>query len=148
MSPRSGSTPRLTDWLTVCRNVTWLWLLLVQRVVQNESLAVMEEGFGWRLIVSYCNLLWLRVIVQVVINKSNYQSKPRHAHKSWQYKAYKAMKNLPNVFWNVTLRLGVNFILRAGTTGSSETLVTPCEIIRWHNPRDHSRELTWKHKFS
>jgi hypothetical protein len=36
----------------------------------------MEEGFGWRFNVSYCNLLWLRVIVQGVINKSNYKSKP------------------------------------------------------------------------
>jgi hypothetical protein len=25
MSPSPGSTPRLTDWLTVSRNVTWAW---------------------------------------------------------------------------------------------------------------------------
>jgi hypothetical protein len=25
MGPRWGSTPRLTDWLTVSRNVTWTW---------------------------------------------------------------------------------------------------------------------------
>jgi hypothetical protein len=31
MSPIWGSTPRLTDWLIVSRNVTltWLWLLLL-----------------------------------------------------------------------------------------------------------------------
>jgi hypothetical protein len=28
MSPRWGSTPRLTDWLTVSRNVTLIWLEL------------------------------------------------------------------------------------------------------------------------
>jgi hypothetical protein len=38
----------------------------------GESLAVEEEGFGWRLIVSYCNWLWLRVIVKEAVNKSNH----------------------------------------------------------------------------
>jgi hypothetical protein len=38
---------------------------------ENESSAVKEDGFGWRLIVSYCNWLWLRVIVQEGVNKSN-----------------------------------------------------------------------------
>jgi hypothetical protein len=38
----------------------------------SESSAVKEEGFGWRLIVSYCNWLWLRVIVKEAVNKSNH----------------------------------------------------------------------------
>jgi hypothetical protein len=38
----------------------------------GESSAVKAEGFGWRLIVSYCNWLWLREIVQEGVNKSNH----------------------------------------------------------------------------
>jgi hypothetical protein len=38
----------------------------------SESSAVKEEGFGWRLIVSYCNWLWLREIVQESVNKSKH----------------------------------------------------------------------------
>jgi hypothetical protein len=37
-----------------------------------ESSAVMKEDFGWRFIVSYCNLLWLRVIVWEGVNKSDH----------------------------------------------------------------------------
>jgi hypothetical protein len=37
----------------------------------RESSAVKEEGFGWRLIESYCNCLWITVVVQYV-NKSNH----------------------------------------------------------------------------
>jgi hypothetical protein len=46
--------------------------VLEQEPRKGESSAVQEEGFGWRLIVSYCNLLWLREIVQEDVNKSNH----------------------------------------------------------------------------
>jgi hypothetical protein len=38
----------------------------------SESSAVNEEGFGWTLILSYCNWLCLREIVQEDVNKSNH----------------------------------------------------------------------------
>jgi hypothetical protein len=38
----------------------------------SESSAVKEEGFGWRLIVSYRNWLWLREIVKESVNKSSH----------------------------------------------------------------------------
>jgi hypothetical protein len=41
----------------------------------SESSAVKEEGFGWRLIVSSCNWLWLRETVQEGDNKSNHPIK-------------------------------------------------------------------------
>jgi hypothetical protein len=37
----------------------------------GQSSAVKEEGFGWRLIASSCNWLWLREIVKEAVNKSN-----------------------------------------------------------------------------
>jgi hypothetical protein len=43
----------------------------------SESSAVKEEGFGWRFIMSYCNWLWLRVIVMEWSINSTIQSKPR-----------------------------------------------------------------------
>jgi hypothetical protein len=54
----------------------------------SESSAVKEEGFGWRLIVSYCN--WLLQIVQEGVNKSDHPvEKPiiisHGAIKTWQY---------------------------------------------------------------
>jgi hypothetical protein len=38
----------------------------------REYLAVKDEKFGWRLIVSYCNLLWLREIIKEGVSKSNH----------------------------------------------------------------------------
>jgi hypothetical protein len=38
----------------------------------SESSVAKEEGFGWRSLVSYCNWLWLREIVQQGVNKSNH----------------------------------------------------------------------------
>jgi hypothetical protein len=38
----------------------------------SESSADKEQGVGWRLIVSSCNWLWLRVIVKEAANKSKY----------------------------------------------------------------------------
>jgi hypothetical protein len=39
---------------------------------RSESSAGKDEGFGWILIVSSCNWLWLRVIVQEGVSKSNH----------------------------------------------------------------------------
>jgi hypothetical protein len=38
----------------------------------SEFSAVKEEGFGWRLIMSSCNWLWVRVIVEQAVNKSRH----------------------------------------------------------------------------
>jgi hypothetical protein len=73
MSP--SKTCRLTDRLSQC-DFDFDFDILA-RGYRRSELNEKEEVFGWRYIVSYCNLLWLRVIVQWVINKSNHQSKPR-----------------------------------------------------------------------
>jgi hypothetical protein len=44
----------------------------------SKSSADKEEGFGWRLIVSYCNELWLREIVKKALINPTIQSKPRY----------------------------------------------------------------------
>jgi hypothetical protein len=42
------------------------------RSESSQSKAVREEGFGWRVTVSYCNWLWLRVSIHEGVNKSNH----------------------------------------------------------------------------
>jgi hypothetical protein len=58
----------------------------------GESWAVKEAGFGWRLIVSYCNWLWLREIVIEGVNKSNHPPKTRY-YWSRSHKHAKIRKN-------------------------------------------------------
>jgi hypothetical protein len=60
-----------------CREDIRVSVVQLVRVVEqerewSESSAVKEEGFGWRLIVSSCNWLRLRVIVKEAVNKSNH----------------------------------------------------------------------------
>jgi hypothetical protein len=65
--------PRQAGRLTVGRNVRLRLKWVVQRERKwSESSAVKEEGIGWRLIVSYCNWLWLRQIVKEGVNKANH----------------------------------------------------------------------------
>jgi hypothetical protein len=83
-----------TYWLTDRPSVAiWLW----QIREWSECSAVQEEGFGWKLIVNCCNLLWLRVAVKEWSINPIIQSKPvivSHAaihrwqywkHKTWRY---------------------------------------------------------------
>jgi hypothetical protein len=68
----------------------------------SESYAVKEEGFSWRFIVSYWYLLWLKVNVQEVTNKSNFQSKPciiSHPYM-WQYLCRPTAKNSLEITYN------------------------------------------------
>jgi hypothetical protein len=62
----------------------------------SESSAVKEKELGWRFIVSSCNWLWLREIVQEGVNKSNHPiQKPviisHGAINTWQYYIYMAV---------------------------------------------------------
>jgi hypothetical protein len=42
MNPRWGSTPRLTDWLTVSRNVTLTLLIILYRNLWREELSTLS----------------------------------------------------------------------------------------------------------
>jgi hypothetical protein len=60
----------------------------------------MKEVFGWRFIVSYCNLLWLRVIVKewsinpIIQSRTRLISHPR----TWQYYKYKIIVSYIQTF--------------------------------------------------
>jgi hypothetical protein len=109
MSPRWGSTPRLTDWLTVSRNVTltltWLWLETTSVCIWPENRRVptrqgprtvelLAEDTSPRLTVrECCNIeeetskgsykLW--IIVCVCVCKCDYPINIRSNPKTTQF---------------------------------------------------------------
>jgi hypothetical protein len=66
-----GRNINLTSTLTLCWREAVQWVVERERECR-ESSAGKEEGFVWRLIVSSCNWLRLRVVVKEAVSKSNH----------------------------------------------------------------------------
>jgi hypothetical protein len=84
MSPRWGSTPRLTDWLTVSRNVTLTWLGLT---LTREGHPQKQDRNCQRVINIHQDLLidWQSVAMWLWLWQLTKLSYAREAKKRWRY---------------------------------------------------------------